>query len=159
MVVRNVSIDIKPGMFVAIVGRSGSGKSTLAHLLVGLYRPAQGSVRFDGKDLAQMELRSVRQQLGIVTQGHSIFTASVRDNITMFDLSVPREDVVRACKLAQIHDDIAALPLGYDTVLNDDGRTLSGGQRQRLALARALVRRPSILLLDEATSALDSATE
>jgi ABC-type bacteriocin/lantibiotic exporter with double-glycine peptidase domain len=159
MVVRSVSIDIRPGMFVAIVGRSGSGKSTLAHLMVGLYRPTEGRIRFDGSELERVDLRSLRQQLGIVTQGHSMFTCSVRDNIATFDPSLPLDEIVRACKLARVHDDIAALPHGYNTVLHDDGRSLSGGQRQRLALARALVRRPSLLLLDEATSALDSTTE
>jgi ATP-binding cassette subfamily B protein len=159
MVVRDINIDIKPGQFVAIVGRSGSGKSTLASLLLGLYRPAAGVVRFDGQDLAELELRSLRRQIGIVTQGQAIFAASVRDNVAMFDPNVPFDDVTRACQLAQIHRDVMALPFGYSTVLADRGRSLSGGQRQRLALARALVRRPSILLLDEATSALDAATE
>jgi ABC-type bacteriocin/lantibiotic exporter with double-glycine peptidase domain len=159
MVVREVSIDVRPGMFVAIVGRSGAGKSTLASLLLGLYRPAEGVVRFDGHDLAELDLRTLRRQLGIVTQGQAVFAASIRDNVSMFDPSVSFDEVTRACQLAQIHRDVMSLPFGYSTVLADRGRSLSGGQRQRLALARALVRQPSILLLDEATSALDAATE
>src|SRR5262249_53555149 len=94
-----------------------------------------------------------------VTQGHSLFAATIRENITMFDPKIPLEDVVRAAQMAQIHDDIVNLPLGYNTVMSDRGHSMSGGQRQRLALARALVRRPSILLLDEAPSALDATTE
>jgi HlyB family type I secretion system ABC transporter len=158
-VVRDVSLVIEPGQFVAIVGRSGAGKTTLAHLLLGLYTPTSGVIAFDGLNLAEIDLRSVRRQVGIVTQAHELFGTTIRENIALSDPSLPLAEVVRAAKLAEIHDDIMAMPMGYSTPLIDRGRSLSGGQRQRLVLARALVHRPAILLLDEATSALDAATE
>jgi ABC-type bacteriocin/lantibiotic exporter with double-glycine peptidase domain len=158
-VVKQVSLSIKPGQMVALVGRSGCGKSTLARLLLGLYPPSSGSVSFDGIDVAQQDLTALRQQLGVVTQQPYLFNASIKDNIAAFDPQMRFAQVVEAARLAQIHDDIMALPMGYHTMLSDRGDTLSGGQRQRLALARALARRPRILLLDEATSALDTVNE
>jgi ABC-type bacteriocin/lantibiotic exporter with double-glycine peptidase domain len=159
LVIDDVSLKIEPGMLVAIVGQSGSGKSTLASLLLGLYPPDSGRVLYDGVGLADLDLQSVRQQLGIVTQRAYLFGSSVRGNIALIDPDIPQEDVVEAAKLAQIHDDIEQMAMRYDTKLLDGGASLSGGQRQRIALARALVRRPAILLLDEATSALDAITE
>lgn len=157
--VRNVSIDIAPGSFVALVGSSGAGKSTLAMLLMGLYRPTSGRVLFDGLDLATLDLTSVRRQLGIVLQQPYLFAESIRSNIVLGDESLPLDRVVEAAQRAHIHDFIDSLPMRYDTPLADGGSSLSGGQRQRIALARALVRRPSILLLDEATSHLDTESE
>jgi ATP-binding cassette, subfamily B, bacterial len=157
--VDGVSVEIRPGQLVAIVGRSGSGKSTLARLLLGLYEPDAGSVRYDGTDLRELEVRSVRRQLGVVTQGSYVFGASVGDNIRLNAPGLPLDDVVRAARLACLDQDIDAMTMGYETVLVEGGASLSGGQRQRLVLARALARRPSILLLDEATSALDALTE
>ncbi len=159
LVVREVSVDIHPGQFVAIVGRSGSGKSTFAGLLLGLYPPSAGTISYDSKDLRQLDLKSVRRQLGIVTQHPYLFGGSIRSNIALTDPTLPLARIVEAARRAHIHDDIMAMPMGYDTVMADGGASLSGGQRQRLALARALVHRPSILLLDEATSALDGVTE
>ena len=158
-VVRDISVDISAGDFVAIVGRSGSGKSTLASILLGLYKPNAGHVLYDGADLETLDLRLLRQQVGIVNQRAYLFGTTVRANIAMSDPQLPLEDIVAAAKLAHIHDEIRAMPMGYETLLLDGGASLSGGQRQRVALARALVRRPAILLLDEATSALDSVTE
>lgn len=159
MVVRNVSLAIEPGSAVAIVGSSGSGKTTLANLLMGLYRPDEGRILYDGEDLGDLDIRSVRRQLGIVSQHPYIFGASIRENIALVDPGMSMERVIEAAQQACIHDDIMAMPMRYETLLADGGASLSGGQRQRLALARALAHRPAILLLDEATSALDTETE
>ena len=157
--VRDVSLEIEAGSFVALVGSSGAGKSTLAMLLMGLYRPTSGRVLYDGLDLATLELTSVRRQLGIVLQQPYVFADSIRNNIALGDEDLPLPRIVEAAKRARIHDFVLSLPMGYDTALGEGGSALSGGQRQRIALARALVRRPSILLLDEATSHLDTESE
>jgi ABC-type bacteriocin/lantibiotic exporter with double-glycine peptidase domain len=159
VVVKGVCVKIEPGQFVAIVGRSGSGKSTLASLLVGLYLPTSGKILYDGTNLAELDLRSVRSQVGIVTQRAYVFGATIRDNIALADPELPMDAVIDAARTAQLHDEIALMPMGYETRLVQGGASLSGGQRQRLVLARALARRPAILLLDEATSALDVITE
>ena len=158
-VVSGVSLEIQPGQHIGIVGRSGSGKSTLAHLLLGLYRPTSGRIEFDGLDLGGLDAGSVRRQLGIVTQRPYLFGSSVRENIALTNPELPLEAIVEAAKIACVHDDIVAMPMGYDTPLHDGGASISGGQRQRIALARALVHQPSTVLLDEATSELDTMTE
>jgi ABC-type bacteriocin/lantibiotic exporter with double-glycine peptidase domain len=158
-VIRHVSASVSPGEFVAIVGRSGAGKSTLARLLVGLYVPTEGRVSYGGVDLRQLEVASLRRQIGVVTQQAHLFGGTIRSNIALADPSLPIEAVIEAAKAACIHDDILAMPMGYDTSLLDRGASLSGGQQQRIALARALVMQPKILVLDEATSQLDAATE
>jgi ABC-type bacteriocin/lantibiotic exporter with double-glycine peptidase domain len=159
MVLEDISLRVEPGQLVALVGRSGSGKTSLASLLIGLYRPLAGRILYDGIDLSQLDLRAVRRQMGIVTQRPHLFGTTVRANIALADPSLSLDAVIAAAHKARVHDDIAALPLGYEMPLVDGGASLSGGQRQRLALARALALDPSILVLDEATSALDAQTE
>jgi ABC-type bacteriocin/lantibiotic exporter with double-glycine peptidase domain len=158
-VVKDVSLDVAPGRELGIVGRTGSGKSSLARLLLGMYPPTSGRILFDGNDLAGLELKSLRGQIGIVTQRPYLFGATIRQNISLSNPGMSHEMVVDAARLACIHDEIVAMPMGYETPLVDGGASLSGGQQQRLALARALANRPTILLLDEATSDLDSVTE
>ncbi|WP_006246746.1 peptidase domain-containing ABC transporter [Mycolicibacterium tusciae] len=157
--IEGVDLDVRPGQVLAVVGRSGSGKSTLGRLLLGLYAPEAGRVVLDGIDLAAMLPRSVRSQIGVVTQDPYIFGLSIRDNLSLGDPSLPLEQLEAAAEQAGIADDIRAMPMAWDTPLVDAGASLSGGQRQRLALARALATRPRLLLLDEATSNLDTVTE
>jgi ABC-type bacteriocin/lantibiotic exporter with double-glycine peptidase domain len=132
-----VSLDIQAGQFVAIVGRSGSGKSTLANLLRGLYTPANGRITYDGIDLSRLDLRALRQQLGIVNQRAYLFGTSIRANIAGANPEWPLDRVMEAARQACIDDEIRAMPLGYETQLLDGGASLSGGQRQRISLARA----------------------
>jgi ATP-binding cassette, subfamily B, bacterial len=157
--VDGADLDVRAGQLVAIVGRSGSGKSTMGRLLLGLYPPSQGRVLLDDIDLATLYPRSVRSQIGVVTQDPYIFGLSVRDNLVLGHPDLPLERLETAAELAGIAEDIRAMPMGWDTPLVDAGASLSGGQRQRLALARALAPSPRILLLDEATSSLDTVTE
>jgi len=158
-VIENVSLHIKPGQIVAIVGSSGSGKSTLASLLLGLYAPTEGSVTFDGIDLAGLDKSAFRRQIGVVQQHTFIFNNTIAANIALHDPDMPMNRIVEAAKMAGIHDTIMQMPMKYATLISEAGTNLSGGQRQRIALARALAHSPKILLLDEATSALDTVTE
>jgi ABC-type bacteriocin/lantibiotic exporter with double-glycine peptidase domain len=156
---RDLSFQVDPGQMLAIVGRSGSGKSTLARLMVGLYKPSGGRIWYDERDLATLELGSLRRQIGVVVQHPYLFSGTIRSNLSMGHPGATLDELVAACRLAQVHDEIAAMPMGYETMLADAGTSLSGGQRQRIAFARALMTRPRILLLDEATSALDAVAE
>lgn len=158
-VLKDVSLHIRAGQVIGIVGRSGSGKSTLAKLLQRLYLPERGSLRIDGIDLAVADPAWLRRQIGVVQQENRLFNRSIRENIALTDPAAPLAAVIQAATLAGAHEFISALPEGYDTRVEENGGNLSGGQRQRLAIARALLTQPRILIFDEATSALDVETE
>ncbi|PHV11943.1 hypothetical protein CSQ89_08450 [Chitinimonas sp. BJB300] len=158
-ILRGISLQIKPGEVIGIVGRSGSGKSTLTKLVQRLYVPERGRVLVDGVDLALADPVWLRRQVGVVLQENLLFNRSLRDNIALADPGMPMEAVIHTAKLAGAHDFIVELPEGYDTMVGEHGTGLSGGQRQRVAIARALATNPRILILDEATSALDYESE
>ena len=157
--VTGISLVIEPGMKVALVGSSGAGKSTLLALLLRFYDPQQGRILIDGRDLRDLTLLSLREQIGIVTQESFLFHDSIYENIRFGRLDATKAEIEEAARLAHAHDFIMAQPHGYETVVGDKGCLLSGGQQQRLAIARALLKAAPVLLLDEATSALDSESE
>ena len=157
--IENLSIAIEPGHRVALVGGSGSGKSTVAKLICGLYQPWSGEILFDGMPRSHWSPEVLSQSVGMVEQDIMLFEGTVRDNLTLWDSSVPESALERAGHDAHISDVIRDLPGSFSALLSEGGRNLSGGQRQRLEIARALVNDPTVLVLDEATSALDSETE
>lgn len=158
-VLKHVRLHIPPGTTTAFVGSSGSGKSTLLQLLLGFYTPQEGQIRMNGSPLWELDLGSYREQIGVVFQDNFLFHGTILDNIRLSKPDASEEEVIEAAKKAEIHDFIMSLPEGYHTQVLDEGSNFSGGQRQRIAIARAIVRNPSILLLDEATSALDPISE
>jgi len=158
-VLHDINLSIEPGQKVALVGHTGSGKSTLGKLLLGLYIPTSGQILYDNFPLSNLDYQDVRRQFGVVMQDTTLFSGTVRQNISLHDPAMEMEQVVEAARLAAIHDDIMQMPMGYETFVSEGGSALSGGQRQRLALARAIAHHPAILLLDEATSHLDVLTE
>ena len=158
-VLKNLSLGIRPGEVIGVVGPSGSGKSTLAKLVQRLYIPAEGQVLLDGADVSQLDPSWLRANIGVVLQENLLFNRSIHDNIAFADPAMPRARVMAIARLAGADEFIARLPQGYDTMIEERGANLSGGQRQRIAIARALVSNPPILIFDEATSALDYESE
>lgn len=154
-----INFSVKKGDVVAFVGNSGGGKTTLISLIPKLFTPSSGVIRFDGIDINELNTRSVRNQIGVVSQENILFYGTVRENILYANPDATDDDLVRAAKIAHADEFILKLPNGYDTHIGPRGIMLSGGQRQRIALARAVLKRPSILILDEATSALDTESE
>ena len=158
-VIDGLTLDIGAGEVVAITGRSGCGKTTLINLLLGTYAPLEGQIRADGVPLLQIGIERWRQGVATVMQDDSLFAGSIADNICFFDASPELEWLVECAAMAALHEDIEAMPMGYQTLIGDMGTVLSGGQKQRLLLARALYKRPRVLILDEATSHLDIESE
>ena len=158
-VLHGVDMRIEAGESVAIVGPSGGGKSTLMHIMLGMLAPVQGEVLVDGRSLSEVGTAALRRAAGTVMQDDALFAGSVADNICFFDAQPDRARIEECARAAAVHDDIDAMPMGYNTLIGDMGTVLSGGQKQRILLARALYKRPAILFLDEATSHLDLARE
>ena len=157
--VRNINFQARPGQVIALLGGPGSGKSTIAHVIPRFYDVSEGRITIDDYDVRDVTLSSLRQNVGIVMQDVFVFAASMKDNIAYGLDDVDTEEVVRAAKIAQLHDFIEGLPDGYDSWVGERGITLSGGQRQRLAIARTILLDPPVLILDDSTSSVDMATE
>lgn len=155
---QNFSMSIAPGQCIALMGPSGSGKSTLAKLMQGFYLPSEGGIHIDDRDIRHFSANELRHHFGVVPQETILFSGTIFENLILASPHATFEQVVQACKLAEIHDAIEKLPEGYQTPIGERGVGLSGGQKQRVAIARALLKRPKILLFDEAISSLDSAT-
>ena len=158
-VLRNVSLSVRPGETIAIVGPSGGGKSTLCQLIPRFYEVSEGSIKIDGHDVRDVTQRSIHQNIGIVQQDVFLFADTILENIRYGKPDATMEEVIEAAKKAEIYDDILAMPQGFDTYVGERGALLSGGQKQRVSIARIFLKNPPILILDEATSALDSVTE
>ena len=158
-VLDDVTLNVKKGDIMALVGPSGGGKTTICHLLPRFYRITEGAIRIDGQDISKLTLDSIRRNIGIVQQDVFLFNGTIRDNILYGRLDATEEEVIQAAKRANIHDYVMSLEKGYDTEIGERGVRLSGGQKQRLSIARVFLKDPAILILDEATSALDNTTE
>jgi ATP-binding cassette subfamily C protein len=159
LVLNDISLHIRPGDFVALVGASGSGKSTLLRLLLGFDIPESGEVFYDGQALSGLDLRAIRQQIGVVLQNARIMSGDIYTNIVSSSSHLTLDDAWNAAAMAGFDGDIREMPMGMQTIISEGGGNLSGGQRQRLLIARALANKPRILFFDEATSALDNQTQ
>ncbi len=159
LIIDNMSLKIRPGQYVAIVGKTGCGKSTLMRLMLGFEKPQKGAVYFDGKDLQCIDLRSLRRRIGVVMQNGKLFQGDIYSNIVISAPWLTQQDAWEAAELAGIADDIRKMPMGMNTIISEGSGGISGGQRQRLMIARAIAPKPKILMFDEATSALDNLTQ
>jgi len=155
---QDFNLNVAPGKVVAIMGQSGSGKSTLTKLLQGFYQPSGGTIKIDGNDIRYLSANELRHYFGVVPQETILFSGTLYDNLMMANPHATFDQIVHACKMAEIHSAIEALPQGYQTEIGERGVGLSGGQKQRMAIARALIKQPKILVFDEATSSLDANT-
>lgn len=158
-VLDNISLKIRSGQYVAIVGKTGCGKSTLMRILLGFETPQKGAVYYDGKDLRNIDLKSLRSKIGTVMQNGSLFVGDLYSNIVISAPSLDLDAAWEAAEIAGIADDIRAMPMGMFTMVSEGGSGFSGGQKQRLMIARAVAPKPRILMFDEATSALDNVTQ
>jgi ATP-binding cassette, subfamily B, bacterial len=155
----NISFDVAKGQTIAFVGPSGAGKSTLVKLLVGLYRPQEGEIRYNGIDSHQMDFDELRNQIGFVTQDTQLFAGTIKENLIFVNPSATDDELLDAMYKASCQNLLSRAEKGIDTMIGEGGLKLSGGEKQRLSIARALLRRPHLLIFDEATSSLDSITE
>ena len=158
-ILEDITLDVPAGKMVAIVGRSGSGKTTLIKCLAGLLEPTSGTIRYDGIDLKTLNYRDLRRQVGFVLQENYLFSDTIARNIAFGDAEPDMDQVIWAARVANAHEFVERLPLGYETKIGESGLAISGGQRQRIAIARAVYPRPPIIVFDEATSALDTESE
>ena len=159
LVINDLSMRIRAGEYVAIVGKTGCGKSTLMRLLLGFEKPMRGAIYYDGKDISEVDIRSLRRHIGVVLQSGSLFAGDLLMNITVASPNATLEDAWRAAEMAGIADDIRRMPMGMQTIVSEGGGGISGGQKQRILIARAVCGKPKMLMLDEATSALDNVTQ
>jgi ABC-type bacteriocin/lantibiotic exporter with double-glycine peptidase domain len=158
-IVRDISFKIKPGEYVAIVGKTGCGKSTIMRLLLGFEKPEKGAIYFDGKDINSMDLGTLRRNIGTVMQSSGLFQGDIYSNIVITDPELTLDDAWEAAEKAGIADDIREMPMGMHTIISEGQGGISGGQRQRIMIARAIAPKPKLLMFDEATSALDNKTQ
>jgi subfamily B ATP-binding cassette protein MsbA len=159
VVLKDISLHVKVGEVIALVGMSGAGKTSLVNLLPRFYDVTEGQILIDGRDIRKVTLKSLRDQIGLVTQQTILFNDTIRNNIAYGNIKCSEEEIIKAAKAANAHDFIQRLPQAYETAIGEQGVKLSGGERQRLSIARALLKNAPILILDEATSSLDSDSE
>lgn len=158
-IIQNISFEVPEGRTLALVGRSGAGKSTIFNLIPRLYDTIEGQIKIDGYDIKDLDLQFLRRNVGMVTQETYLFNASIKDNLLYAKSHATEEEIIKACKEANIHEFISSLPQGYHTIVGNRGVKLSGGEKQRISIARVILKDPKILILDEATSSLDSISE